>query len=517
MKKLLVLGYFGYQTNQLDGQTVKTRDVYRLAKEQLEEYTVDFFDTQDFQKSKTHVLKMFGKVVRCNVLLYLPAQNNLKLLFPIIFVLSFLFRVKIHYFVVGGWLNEFLNTLPLHRFMLRCVSGIHVETKRLKNDLEESYGFKNVDIFPNFRFFKYSPRPLESVKLKIVFMARIMMQKGLDWIFDLAEYIDAKGMHEKYSITFYGQLAEEDKSYFEEHVKRYDFVEYHGGLQPVEIHETLSKYDVMILPTHFFTEGLPGSVVDAYISGIPVIVTEWKHSHEFVDDGRSGYIVPFEDGKQQMIDKVVMLEKDRSILANLKKNALAKREEFAPPQLDNVIGGGKTLNLCFISRVEKSKGLDTLQEVASLLIKLNLNDCVNIDFYGQKTDTYFDHYLRKIALYKYKGILQPEEVVPTLNRYDALIFPTHYEGEGCAGILVEALSASLPIIASDWKYNREFVEDCENGFVCSTFSPIAYVEAIKMLLNKTLRKRMAERSYEKSVDFSVDNAAFLIRKYIEER
>ena len=33
MSKVLVLGYFGYQTNQLDGQTVKTRDVYRLAKE----------------------------------------------------------------------------------------------------------------------------------------------------------------------------------------------------------------------------------------------------------------------------------------------------------------------------------------------------------------------------------------------------------------------------------------------------------------------------------------------------
>lgn len=38
--KVLVLGYFGYMTNQLDGQTVKTRDVYRLAKEQLNDCTV---------------------------------------------------------------------------------------------------------------------------------------------------------------------------------------------------------------------------------------------------------------------------------------------------------------------------------------------------------------------------------------------------------------------------------------------------------------------------------------------
>lgn len=42
MMKILVLGYFGYQTNQLDGQTVKTRDLYRLAKEQLTDCDVEF-------------------------------------------------------------------------------------------------------------------------------------------------------------------------------------------------------------------------------------------------------------------------------------------------------------------------------------------------------------------------------------------------------------------------------------------------------------------------------------------
>lgn len=32
-RKVLVLGYFGYNTNQLDGQTVKTRHIYTLAEE----------------------------------------------------------------------------------------------------------------------------------------------------------------------------------------------------------------------------------------------------------------------------------------------------------------------------------------------------------------------------------------------------------------------------------------------------------------------------------------------------
>ena len=335
--KVLVLGYFGYTTNQLDGQTVKTRDIYRLAKEQLNNCDVEYFDTQTLQNNKFLVFKMFFKVMCCKILFYLPAHNNLKVFFPIFFLLSQLFRFKIHYFVVGGWLREYLTKLPIHRFMLSRINGIHAETKRLKDELEEYYSFKNVDIFPNFRFFDFEPKYSESKKLKIVFMARVMKQKGIDWIFKLAEHIATNKLQEKYSITFYGPETEEDKEYFEKNVAKYDFVEYLGSLQPNEIHETLSHYDVMLLPTHFYTEGLPGSIVDAYISGIPVIVTEWKHSHEFVEDGKSGYIVSFKNGLPEMIEKVLLLEKDRDLLRRLQDNVLVKRMEFKPPTLNHIL------------------------------------------------------------------------------------------------------------------------------------------------------------------------------------
>ena len=507
MREILVLGYFGYQTNQLDGQTVKTRDVCRLVKEQVGENAVGYFDTQDLKRNKFCIFKMFGQIVRCKTLFYLPAQNNLKVLFPVIYILSKIFGYKIHYFVVGGWLREFLTHLPMHRFMLRRISGIHVETQRLKKELEDYYHFRNVDIFPNFRFFEFNPPHSDSDRLRIVFMARVMKQKGIDWIFSLADYIVKNRLQEKFSITFFGPETDEDRLYFKENVEKYDFVDYGGVLQPTEIYETLSKYDVMLLPTHFYTEGLPGSVVDAYISGIPVIVTEWKHSHEFVDEGQCGYIVPFENGLQLMIDRVFQIQKDRKLLCQLKANALVKRVEFAPPCLDSLIRGGDNhIAICYVSRVEQSKGLDTLKEVSELLYKEGLDRFVKVDFYGQKTDGYFDDYLNAIEMYEYKGVLSPDEVIPTLSQYD---------GEGCPGILVEALSASLPIIASDWKYNSEFVVTGDNGFLCDAFVPSAYVDAIKILLsNKTLRRRIATRAYERSREFSVSKARALVERYL---
>lgn len=513
MKKILVLGYFGYNTNQLDGQTVKTRDLYRLAKEQSHD-NIDYYDTQDFQSNKFSIFKMFWKVIRCNTLFYLPAHNNLRYIFPIVYCLSLIFRFRIHYFVVGGWLKEFLANLPMHRYMLKHISGIHVETRRLKSDLEEFYKFKNVDVFPNFRFFEYDPKRFDSEKLRLVFMARVNKMKGLDWIFELADHIVSRGLQDKFSLTFFGPLSEDDKDYFESNIKKYSFAEYKGKLEPSVIHETLSQFDVMLLPTHYYTEGLPGSIVDAYISGIPVIVTEWKHSHEFVEDGISGYIIPFEDGQQQLIEKVLLLEQDRELLHTLQANALVKRMEFAPPKIEKIVGG-KCLKICFVSRVEQSKGLDTLVLVAQELVNMGLESYVRIDFYGQKKDNYFDEHLEQIPMFNYLGVLQPEDVVSTLQQYDALIFPSHYEGEGCPGILVEALSAALPIIASDWKYNSEFVRHAVNGFLCETNSPESYLEAIIILLNHPeLIRQMSKNAYHYSQIYSFSHARKLIIDFL---
>ena len=74
--------------------------------------------------------------------------------------------------------------------------------------------------------------------------------------------------------------------------------------------------------------------MDAYISGIPVIVTKWKHAHEFVEDGITGFVIPFENGIQQLIDCLLSLESDRGKLKQLQQNALEKRAEFVPPVLN---------------------------------------------------------------------------------------------------------------------------------------------------------------------------------------
>ena len=338
---VLLVGYLGHWTNKLGGQTVKTRDIYRLLSD-VEADKIDYYDTDEFKRNRFSIFKMFWKVMRCDTLCYLPSKDNLRVIFPFIYVLSLLFRVKIHYFVVGGWLEDFLKDLPVHRRMLSRIAGIHVETHKLEQELKESYNFRNVDVFPNFRHFSYD--------------------------------------------------------------------------------------------------------IDKYDASVPVKKTG--------DDG---------------------------------------------------------LHIAFVSRVEQSKGLDTLCAMSPLLVEKGFAGKVVFDIYGPKMDGYFDAYISGNPMFEYKGIIQPEEVLDKLKGYDALIFPTHYEGEGCPGILIEALSVGLPIIVSDWKYNAEFVENGVNGFLCETYNAEAYVEAITDLTeNPDKRRFMARNSYVKSQFFSVGNAKKLM-------
>ena len=44
----------------------------------------------------------------------------------------------------------------------------------------------------------------------------------------------------------------------------------------------------MLFPTHFYTEGIPGSIIDAYAAGIPVISAKWESFDDVISEGHTG-------------------------------------------------------------------------------------------------------------------------------------------------------------------------------------------------------------------------------------
>ena len=61
MQKVCVCGHFGGNNNFLDGQTVKTKNIYKSLSERYDEKEIDKIDTYIWKK---HPISFFGKCIK---------------------------------------------------------------------------------------------------------------------------------------------------------------------------------------------------------------------------------------------------------------------------------------------------------------------------------------------------------------------------------------------------------------------------------------------------------------------
>ncbi|MDY5685799.1 MAG: glycosyltransferase family 4 protein [Prevotella sp.] len=330
-EKVLVFGYFGKRSHIMEGQSVKTRNMSRLLRDMG--CDVSEFDTESFRYDPLSVAKMLVRLMRCDKVCVLPAHNNLKWIVPLIYILSLVFRYKIYLFTIGGRLHIYLRSMPFHRFFLGRIARIFNETRLLGDNLRDQYGYKNLTYCPNFKFVDFTPQIHHTAHhLKLVFLARIVAEKGLDVIFDYCDFL-RRNNRSDVEVDFYGMIASKDEDYFNTKVTEYDFVNYKGVAQQSDIPSILEQYDAMAFPTHYPTEGIPGSILDAYISGIPVIATNWVYASELIDDGKSGIIVPFENSSDDFIKACEWLLEHEEKLKEMKVYAHGKSRIY---HADNV-------------------------------------------------------------------------------------------------------------------------------------------------------------------------------------
>lgn len=273
---------------------------------------------------------MFKVIMSCNTLVYIPAHNNLKYFFPIIFLITKMMSIQMHYLVIGGWLVDFLKSLPIHRIGLARLKMIYPETRIMSDRLKTEFQINNVIQLHNFRMNTHLSKPckiIEDDELKLVFMARVQPMKGVDTIFKLSNRL--KELTDlKVSIDIYGQIQEDYKDSFYRALIQYNFVTYKGSLDPDNINETLMNYNLMLFPTKYFTEGFPGSILDAYHAGVPVIATRWKYADEFIEDNISGVITEF-NNDDDFVQHTIELLIDANKIKLLKKGANEAAKKYS--------------------------------------------------------------------------------------------------------------------------------------------------------------------------------------------
>ncbi|MDN3641069.1 glycosyltransferase [Lutimonas halocynthiae] len=157
------------------------------------------------------------------------------------------------------------------------------------------------------------------------------------------------------------------------------------------------------------------------------------------------------------------------------------------------------LRIIYVGHIRIEKGILEIIQASKMLKK------VEIDIYGPFYDS-LDESLFSNTTINYKGIINPENVINTMQDYDILLFPTFYNGEGYPGVIIEAKIAGLAIVTSDWISISELIDNDENGFLLKPKDVNGIVKCIQRLQqDRNYLMDMKTKSYLSAKEFDLND------------
>ena len=164
---------------------------------------------------------------------------------------------------------------------------------------------KNIKVIPNgvdIKKFDNISSEKETKFLKGLFVGRLHPQKGLTYLLEALKLIKDK-INMEIHIIGSGELDSELK----EKVKSYNLeniVIFRGKKFDDELIKEYKSSHFFILPSVF--EGQPLTILEAWASSLPTLVTDCGENKKFINEDENGWIVPIKDS-QALADKIVLV------------------------------------------------------------------------------------------------------------------------------------------------------------------------------------------------------------------
>lgn len=112
------------------------------------------------------------------------------------------------------------------------------------------------------------------------------------------------------------------------------------GVYKVEgdnVYTLLNQYDLLLLPTRWKAEGVPGVLVEGKIAGLPAVVSDWNYNAEIVEQGVSGMVLEQLDA-EALTRAIQSIDEDRELLTRLKQGAVQSAEAYmVDPYVDELL------------------------------------------------------------------------------------------------------------------------------------------------------------------------------------
>jgi glycosyltransferase involved in cell wall biosynthesis len=328
--RVLICGNYGRPSTYVNGQTLKTRTLTDALVRVLGEDAVDVLDTTSILREPLAFYSTARKHIKqCTHVLILPGQRALRVLLPLFLKWRTDYGMDLRYVVVGGWLPELLGSRRRLRRLCMKLDGIYVETQSMADRMCD-LGIPNVHVLSNFRFFERRTTPSRVARrpgLRLVFCARVVKEKGIEEAIAALERLQAQMQGRSISLDVYGPVPNSYEKHFRDLVDRSPTTTYKGVLSPSDMHEVLEQYDLMLFPTYYAGEGFPGTIIDSFIAGLPVLASDWKYNAEIIDHGRTGAICRARS-TDDLTETLSRYAHSPQLLADMRMHCVERAQDF---------------------------------------------------------------------------------------------------------------------------------------------------------------------------------------------
>lgn len=296
MKQVLFVGWVNQGKAPVDGETTKNQYIIAELKKYCKVTVLDFYEKR--KHPWVYLQALWAVIIQYQAtIVFSTSASN------IYGVLKWFKKLNIHrnvvHWVIGGTLGDKVKNGIFNANIIGYAKHTLVESPLMLRQLEDC-GVAGVIQVPNFKLINYLPKvSVPQDDIRFVFLSRIMAEKGCNEIIAAAKLLNEWGMEDRYVVDFYGKVADDYRMTFENEISQLSNVKYQGFLdmRQTEGYDKLATYDMLLFPTCWRGEGFAGIFIDAFVAGLPMIITDWAHNSQFVKEGETGLFIPVHDAK----------------------------------------------------------------------------------------------------------------------------------------------------------------------------------------------------------------------------
>lgn len=349
------------EINQLaDGGRIKVALYFDILKK--EGHDVSLVDLDGWSKRPLSVIRKIKKGVNSDdVILIMGGPSGSRVLIPLVNHFNKKKNKRTVFCPLGiGTLDKLLKNkneqevndfIYHHNFQkivdnkmgkqLRKLSLVIPQNEILTNVYRKFYNLDNCSLVPNFRVIDENRIHIKPYELKddeplrLLFLSRVKEDKGILDLVETIEEINKEKNKAIFSLDIYGemQLSKEKEEYI--YSLKNNHINYYGIIDREKVFEVLQKSFMFALPTKYYGEGTPGSLIESLIAGVPVLVSSFSQAGLLIKDEVDGII--FELGnKRDLKEKLINIYLNRKNVLKMRENAAKNGKKFLYSENRNV-------------------------------------------------------------------------------------------------------------------------------------------------------------------------------------